>query len=125
MPDIKILVVDDEPDLNDLVVQRLDMYGYQTISAFTGADALRMAESENPDLILLDMTLPDARGEEIFMRLKQNDATRDIQIFIVSAGTSDFLAQFINSRGITQEDVFRKPLDFKSRLARMASIFTE
>ena len=66
----KILVVDDEPDLLEAYSRMLNAAGYDVLEATTGADCLRLARTERPDLILLDVMLPDANGIEVCRLIK-------------------------------------------------------
>lgn len=80
----KILIVDDEQQLIDLVKVMLgDDYEY--VEATTGNEALEKAKSEKPDLILLDIMLPDLDGYQVCQRLRQDPKTKDIVIAMLSA----------------------------------------
>jgi len=68
----KILVVDDEPDVLDLVTYNLGQAGFQTLTAVDGAEALRKARSTSPDLILLDLMLPELDGLEVCKLLRRD-----------------------------------------------------
>jgi two-component system response regulator VicR len=110
----KVLIVDDEMILNELIKERLELYGYETVSAYDGDEAIQCAQTENPDLILLDMTLPPAGGEAVYEQLKQADNTRNIPVLIITAEVPKRLKEFFISKGIPDDDVFIKPLDFKA-----------
>lgn len=85
----KILVVDDEPDVLDLVTYNLGQAGFQTLTAADGADALRKARSAMPDLILLDLLLPELDGLEVCKLLRRDPKTSAIPIMMVSAKASE------------------------------------
>lgn len=78
----KILVVDDEPDIQNLAKVILQKAGYQVSVASNGAEALRKAESQLPDLILLDVILPAKSGWEVCGALKSQDKTKHIRILM-------------------------------------------
>lgn len=80
-----ILIVDDEDDLRRLVAFNLRGEGYQTLQADCGAEALRLVASESPELVILDLMLPDVSGTEVCRRLKQSPDTRHIPVLILSA----------------------------------------
>lgn len=61
----KILIVDDEKKITEVLQAYLEKEGYRTLVAFNGKNAIEMAETERPDLILLDLMLPDIMGEEV------------------------------------------------------------
>jgi two-component system phosphate regulon response regulator PhoB len=81
----KILVVDDEPDVLDLVTYNLNQAGFQTLTASDGADALRKARSAAPDLILLDLMLPELDGLEVCKLLRRDTKTSAIPIIMLTA----------------------------------------
>ncbi len=81
----KILVVDDEPDVLDLVTYNLTQAGFQTLTAVDGAEALRKARSASPDLILLDLMLPELDGLEVCKLLRRDAKTSAIPIIMLSA----------------------------------------
>lgn len=81
----RILVVDDEDDLRKVLEFNLRNAGFLTLSAATGREALAIAESEIPDLILLDVMLPDIQGTQVCKQIKSNPDLRDIPIVMVTA----------------------------------------
>jgi len=81
-----ILVVEDEPDLLATLEYNLQREGFETRGAGTGEAGLLLALKEpKPDLVLLDVMLPDISGTEVCRRLKQADATRDIPVIMLTA----------------------------------------
>jgi len=89
VPAHKVLVVDDEPDLLKLLAFLLRHEGYEVISARDGMGALEAAQRERPDLILLDVVLPDMDGREVCRRLRNSPATAGTPIWMVSARTQN------------------------------------
>jgi len=86
----KILTVDDEPDVLELIRFHLAKAGYVVVQAATGRQALEMIRDEKPDLVLLDLMLPDIDGFGICELLRRNPDTASLPIVIVSAwGTPD------------------------------------
>lgn len=81
-----ILLVEDEPDMRIILARVLEINGYEVKLATTGQEALEKA-CENPDLILLDIMLPDISGYELCQRLKQDTSKMDIPILFLSART--------------------------------------
>jgi len=80
-----ILIVDDEADLRNVVDFNLKREGYETVHAATGGEALELARSEQPSLILLDLMLPDLSGTEVCRRLRAEPETRAVPIIMLSA----------------------------------------
>jgi DNA-binding response OmpR family regulator len=68
--DIKILVVDDDPDILFATARVIRKAGYKVIEASTGSECIQRAKAEKPDIILLDVILPDAKGIELCRQIK-------------------------------------------------------
>ena len=81
----RILVVDDEKNILELVRFNLEREGYQVITSLDGVRGLELARSENPDLIVLDVMLPEMNGLEVCRELHQDPATKKIPIIMLSA----------------------------------------
>jgi two-component system cell cycle response regulator DivK len=81
----KILVVEDDPDNRRIVVKVLSVEGYQVVEATDGIEALAQARAERPDLILMDLALPNMDGWEATRQLKGNAETRSIPVVALTA----------------------------------------
>ncbi len=84
LPGKRILIVDDEPDIANLIRRYLERAGYQTLIAHSGKDALQCAQDEHPDLITLDIVLPDIDGFTILEWLKSDSRTQAIPVILLS-----------------------------------------
>src|ERR1700728_4373990 len=84
-PRKKVLIVDDEKDIVDLVAYNLARNGYDTVTASDGNDALDSASKNIPDLIILDLMLPGIDGMEVARRLKSDARTASIPIVMLTA----------------------------------------
>lgn len=80
----KILVVDDEKDIIESLKISLESDNYSVVEAYTGSEAIKKARSEAPDLILLDVMLPDITGYETCNRLRKNPLTKLIPIIMLT-----------------------------------------
>jgi len=80
----KILVVDDEHEVAALVAKNLEVKGFKVMQALSGREAVSKAKMFLPDLILLDIILPDMDGSEVVQKLRRNDATRSIAVIFLS-----------------------------------------
>ena len=80
-----ILIVDDEPYNIDYLEQELVDLEYETVSAANGNEALQRVEESNPDMILLDIMMPEMDGFEVLKLLKSDPKTRDIPVVVISA----------------------------------------
>ncbi len=83
--EVQVLIVEDDPDANELVSIILREEGYGTRSVFTGEDALAAIEIEKPDVILMDITLPKMDGTEVCRLLSNDDKTRSIPVIMLTA----------------------------------------
>ena len=81
----KILIVEDEPDIVELLVYNLDQAGFKTEAVFNGADALDRGKVQAPDLVLLDLLLPKVDGLEVCRTLKRDPETASIPIIMLTA----------------------------------------
>ena len=84
MANEKILVVDDEEHILELIKFNLESAGYQVVTAENGEDALRLCSEEKPDLVLLDIMLPGIDGLEVCRRLKSQKETMLIPIIMIT-----------------------------------------
>jgi CheY-like chemotaxis protein len=82
---MKIMVVDDEPDIVDLLLLMLDDPDYDVIPASGGNDCLEKLKRDVPDLILLDLIMPDLDGWEVLNRIRQDDRLKSIPVIILTA----------------------------------------
>ena len=80
----KILIVDDERDTLTVLEKRISMAGYSVIKADNGKDAVRLAKDERPDLVLLDIMMPDMGGAEVGRILKSDPDTKGIPIVFLT-----------------------------------------
>jgi CheY-like chemotaxis protein len=81
----KILIVDDNPDLRKLLALVLKNSDYDTVEAATGLEAIKQARATHPDLILMDLLMPDVTGDEATARLKADPSTRAIPVIVTTA----------------------------------------
>ena len=109
MSKAKVLIVDDEPFNIEVLEQALDGTDYQVVSAANGQEAWEKIQSEQPDLILLDLMMPIMDGFAVLAKVKENSMLRDIPIIIVSAEHDSKSVV----KGIKQgaEDYLTKPVD--------------
>ena len=80
----KLLIVDDEPDAAIILAKNLKARGYEVYTASNGLDAIAMAKTNGPDLIILDILMPGMDGTEIAAELQEEESTRDIPIIFLT-----------------------------------------
>ena len=117
--DSRILIVDDEMDLVELVKFRLAGLGCEFLVASDGVQALSQARQLKPDLILLDILLPDLDGLSVCEILRRQPATRKIPVIFMSALSGDVTRRTV---AMQAEDFFTKPLDLDRLQRRIAGL---
>jgi len=114
-----LLIADDEPLNVDLLRQELGTAGYRTLSAASGEEALRLAQKEQPDLVLLDVMMPGIDGYETCRRLKAAEATRSIPVIFLTALTDTF--EKVRAFKAGAVDYVTKPFEPEELLARVGT----
>lgn len=111
----KILMVDDERDFVDMVKMRLEKNGYEVIPAYNGKEALEKGKIDKPDLILLDILMPELDGYSTLKELKQIETTKDIPVLVLTAKTG--MKDLFEVEGIA--DYIIKPFEAEDLLLRI------
>lgn len=106
----KILVVEDDDMLKDMMVEALGLMDYEVLTAGNGCEALARVEASPPDLILMDIGMPEMDGYEATRRLKASESTRAIPIVALTAHASNSDRQKVMEAGA--DDYESKPVDF-------------
>ena len=114
----KILVVDDELEIRDMLSRFLTEQGYQAIMAANGEEALELAEKENPQAILLDILMPGIDGIETCKRLKAKEETRFIPVIMATA----LWERYMEAIEVGADDFVSKPFNLTELSHRVKSI---
>jgi two-component system alkaline phosphatase synthesis response regulator PhoP len=85
MKKVLVLIVDDEEDVLWMLGKRLTAEGYSVITATNGKDAIALAKSRHPDIIVLDIIMPEMEGDEVAAELKEHPLTRNIPVIFLTA----------------------------------------
>jgi CheY-like chemotaxis protein len=112
-----ILVVDDQPINVQLLKRKLEREGIQVATAYNGMEALALVKKEKPELILLDVMMPDMDGIEVCQRLQAEEATRSIPVIFITARSSK--EGKIEGLNVGAVDYITKPIDLDETLARV------
>ena len=117
---MQILLVEDDPDIRITLAQNLEDAGYVVSAAATAADALRLALASRPDLVLLDLMLPDRPGAEVCQTLRANPTTRAVPVIMVTARSSedDRIAGFEHGA----VDYIGKPFSMRELILRIEAV---
>lgn len=116
----KILLIDDEVDLVDLLQGRLEGAGYEVFVANSGEAGLKMAHEAKPDLILLDVMMPNLNGYQVCRELKKDEQTKRIPVMILTAKVQESDKYWGKECGA--DDYVTKPVDDEAFLARIAAL---
>ena len=120
MSRVNILVIDDESDLVELLKYNLAKEGYNVEFAFNGFDGIKIAEVVKPDIIILDLMLPDINGYEVCKRMKQNSRLSGVPVIFLSAKQEE--VDKILGFEAGAEDYIIKPFSVNELLARVRAI---
>ncbi|MEQ8770172.1 MAG: response regulator transcription factor [Phycisphaerales bacterium] len=115
-----ILVVDDEPDLTELLTYNLKRAGYNVLVAANGVDALRLAEEHHPDLVLLDIMMPELDGREVARRLRRSASNANVPIVMLTARGEE--ADELTGLALGADDYVVKPFSMQVLLARIEAV---
>ena len=114
----KILVVDDEPDIIEILSIRLRTAGFEVSSAKNGEEAVAKAKSEKPLVIIMDVMMPVMSGFEALQKIRQDPGTKNIPVIVLSSkgGMKDF---FADMHGV---EFMQKPFDFEVLMSRIEAL---
>ncbi|HMJ88803.1 MAG TPA: response regulator [Candidatus Acidoferrum sp.] len=118
----KILVVDDEPDVVELIAFRLRSHGYTVDTAHNGLDALFKARRKHPDLIILDVMMDGIDGLSVCEILRAQPSTRTIPVIILTAATGEIAR--VNSFAAGAADFLNKPFSMNDLMRGVARLLT-
>ena len=114
----KVLVVDDEPNIRELVQVALKFHGCAVTTAASGTEALRLAETGQPDLIVLDVMMPDLSGFEVCQRLRA--AGNEVPVIFLTA--RDTSSDTVTGLAIGGDDYVTKPFSVEALVARVRAV---
>ena len=119
----KVLIVEDNELNMKLFSDLLDANGYQTIKSTTGKKALELVKSKLPDLVLMDIQLPDVSGLEVTRQIKDDETTKDIPVIAITAFAMKGDAERIRNGGC--EDYMSKPISVPKFLKMVRSFLED
>ncbi len=115
-----ILVVEDESDIRELVRYNLAKEGYGVVEAATGEEGLSKAGSDHPDLVILDLMLPEIEGLEVCKRLKEDHRTKHVPIVMLTAKGEE--ADIVTGLELGADDYVTKPFSPRVLVARIRAV---
>lgn len=120
MPGAKLLLVEDDPSLSELLEFRFQKEGYQVRTTADGDDALLLAEEDAPDLVILDWMIEGTSGIEVCRRLRRNKATAHVPIIMLTARENE--DDRVRGLETGADDYLTKPFSPRELLARVAAV---
>ena len=116
----KVVIIEDEPDIIEVMSYNLKREGYQVSASRRGDEGLNLVRNQSPALVLLDLMLPGTDGLSICQQLKADPITRDIPIIIVSAKGEE--SDVVIGLGLGADDYIAKPFSPRELLARVKAV---
>lgn len=117
---LTILVVDDEPDLVELIAYNLQQQGHSVLTAGDGRVALDLAKSRQPDLVVLDVMMPEFSGVEVARRLRNQTETASMPIIMLTAKSEE--NHELEGLGAGADDYITKPFSMQVLMARIDAL---
>ena len=116
----KVYIIEDDEDINELLVYNLSKENFEVKSFLNSIDALRSLEHEKPDLIILDIMLPDIDGIEVCKRLRSSEDFKDVPIIMLTAKSTEI--DKVVGLELGADDYITKPFSFKELVARIRAV---
>ena len=114
---MKILIVDDEEPIRELIKYNVEKQKYETFTAENGQQALELCRNKNPDLVILDLMLPDMSGLDICRIIRNDSSIKNIPIIMVTAKTED--SDIVTGLELGADDYVTKPFSVRELMARV------
>jgi DNA-binding response OmpR family regulator len=116
----KILIVDDEKDIVDLISYNLEKEGFAVLKAYDGESALKLVDTKKPDLVILDLMLPGMRGLEVCKFIRKNPAIETLPIIMLTA-KGDQVDKILGLE-MGADDYVTKPFNVRELIARIHAV---
>ena len=116
----KILVIDDDIAINELIKVNLELQGYEVIQGFNGTDGFALAKQEEPELIVLDVMMPEVDGFTVAQRIRQCSEIADTPIIMLTALSQ--LNDKVNGFNIGVDDYLTKPFEIDELIVRVRAL---
>ncbi|NLE53255.1 MAG: response regulator transcription factor [Chloroflexi bacterium] len=121
---VKVVCIEDEREMIDLVQLILTRRGYEVHGALGGREGLALIEAVQPDLVLLDLMMPDMDGWEVYQQMKANEAMKDIPVIIVTAKAQN-IDKVLGLHIAKVDDYITKPFGPSELLESVARILQQ
>ena len=116
----KILVIDDDVAINELIKVNLELMGYKVFQAYDGTTGFALCKQELPSVVVLDVMMPEVDGFTVAQRIRKNDSTKDIPIIMLTALSQ--LNDKVNGFNIGVDDYLVKPFEMEELQVRIRAL---
>lgn len=120
---IKILIVDDEPDLVQTLQDRLEMNGYSIVTAGNGKEGLQKAIQEKPDIVLLDVIMPVMDGLQMLEALRKHPESKDCAVIMLTARSQQ--QDIVRAKTCGIKDYVVKPFDLSELIEKIGDVLEQ
>lgn len=121
-----VLVVDDEPEAREFLITVLNDHGFGAVPARDGTEAIAILERNPPDMVTLDITMPEKSGVAVYRRLREDERFRNIPVIIITGITDEFQRFISTRRQVPPPDGYiSKPVDHDKFLAMVRDLVGE
>jgi len=120
----RIVCVEDEPEMIDLIQLILNRKGFEVIGARGGAEGLNTIRSEKPDLVLLDLMMPEMDGWQVYQQLKADEETADIPVIVVTAKAQN-IDKVLGLHIAKVDDYISKPFSLQELVDRVEKVLSK
>ncbi len=120
----RLAYIEDEAEMIDLVRLILGRRGYTVLGATGGREGLELVRKEHPDLVLLDLMMPDMDGWDVYHQIKSEDLTRDIPVIVITAKAQN-IDKILGLRIAKVEDYISKPFSPQELLDRVEQVLSQ
>jgi DNA-binding response OmpR family regulator len=121
---MRLAYIEDEIEMIDLVRLILNRRGYTILGANGGREGLDLVRRELPDLILLDLMMPDMDGWDVYHQIKSDELTRDIPVIVITAKAQD-IDKILGLRVAKVEDYISKPFNPQELIERIEQVMSK
>jgi two-component system, OmpR family, response regulator VicR len=123
-PRKSILCIEDEPEMIDLIRLILSRKGFEVLGAASGMDGLDIIRKKRPDLVLLDLMMPDMDGWEVYQQIKADEKTRDMPVIVVTAKAQS-IDKVLGIHIAKVDDYIAKPFSPQELLASVEKVLNK
>lgn len=121
---VKIMIVDDEPNIIELEKALLETEGYEVIEAHNGEEAIKLLKKNTPDLVILDMMMPGMSGREVCEKIRENPKTKNLKVFFITVARFSEIGKK-ELENLNVSDYITKPFDNEDVLNRIKKVLEQ